>query len=176
MSDDRTERPQHAHDISGAGDRYEALVEVLQHQESQAERDRERESEELRRRLERDGPPWWPVAVLVVVAAWLWLLPPGFLRIDPPEPQPIEQEDASLRFVMYVQAQRIKAYREETGRYPARLEDAGPPLPSMRYTRLSDDLYQLTGETDRLTLTYVSDLPLEDFVGPGAYVIDESKL
>lgn len=176
MSDDRTETPPHAHDVSGAGDRYEALVEVLQHQESQAERDREREYEQLRRRLERAGPPLWAAGVLLLVTAWLWLLPPAFLRIDPPEPQPIEQEDASLRFAMYVQAQRIKAYREATGRYPTRLEEAGPPLPAMRYTRLNDDLYQLTGETDRLTLTYVSDLPLKDFVGPGAYVIDESNL
>ncbi len=176
MTDHRSETPRNAHDISGAGDRYEALVEVLQHQKSQAERDRELERERLVRSQEREGAPSWMLIVVVLFAGWVWIFPPGFLRVEPPPPQPVEQEEASLRFVMYVQAQRLKAYRQETGRYPERLEDAGPPLPNMTYTLLHDDVYQLTGSTDRLTLTYMSDLPLESFVGSGADVVDEDRL
>lgn len=176
MTEDHTPRSRDAHDISEAGDRYEALAEVLEHQDSQAARNREFEERERRRRQERDGQPYWLVVALLLITAWLWLFPPSFLRTDPPPLQPIEEEDAALRFVMYVQAQRIKAYRLEHGEYPDRLEDAGPPLPSMSYARLSQDLYQLTGSTERLTLTYVSDLPLEDFVGPGADAIDGGGL
>jgi hypothetical protein len=96
--------------------------------------------------------------------------------MDPPPPQPLAQEEAALRFTMYVQAQRIKAYQEEHGQLPGTLDEAGPPLPGMRYTVLHPDLYQLTGQTDRLTLTYRSDLPLQEFVGSGADVINEDAL
>lgn len=174
MTEDPASKPRNIHDISGSGDRYEALVQVLEHQKSQSERDRALELERLRRNRERRrARPYWLLGVLLALTAWLWLLPPSFLRIDPPPPQPLEQEEAALRFAMYVQAQRIAAHRLETGEYPARLEDAGPPLPGMQYTRLAAELYQLTAETDRLKLTYRSDLPLQDFVGSGADVVDE---
>ena len=163
------------HHISGSGDRYEALLEVLEHEKTQAARSRELEEAERRRQKQR-RVPYWPVAVLLVITVWLWLFPPGFLRLDPPPPQPIAQEEAALRFTMYVQAQRIKAFRQEQGRLPETLEEAGPPLPGMSYIVLQNDLYQLTGSTERLTLTYRSDLPLDDFLGSGADVIDEAEL
>lgn len=164
-----------AHHISGSGDRYEALLEVLEHEKTQAARSQALEEAERQRQKESRGP-YWPVAVLLVITAWLWLFPPAFLRMDPPPPQPLAQEEAALRFTMYVQAQRIKAFREANGRLPETLDEAGPPLPGMRYTVLHEDLYQLTGQTDRVTLTYRSDLPLRDFVGSGADVINEDEL
>ena len=163
------------HDISGSGDRYEALLDVLEHEKTQAARSKALEEAERQKR-KRQRTPYWPVAVLLVITAWLWIFPPAFLRLDPPPPQPIEQEEAALRFTMYVQAQRIKAFREESGRLPGSLEEAGQPLPDMRYTVLQPDLYQLTGSTDRVTLTYRSDLPLEEFVGSGADVLDEAQI
>lgn len=173
MADKLTSTPRNTHDISGAGDRYEALVELLEHQASQSARDRALELEQLRRSRERRGPrPYWLLGVMAFLLAWVWLLPPAFLRTDPPPPQPLEQEEAALRFAIYVQAQRIAAYRAETREYPVRLEEAGPPLPDMQYTRLAAGLYQLTGETDRIRLTYRSDLPLEGFVRSGADVIE----
>ncbi len=164
-----------SHHIAGGGDRYETLLEVLEHEKTQAARSRALEEAERQRARER-RPPYWPVVVLALITAWIWLFPPASLRLDPPEPQPVAQEEAALRFTMYVQAQRIKAFRMEHGRLPERLEEAGPPLPGMRYTVLHADLYQLTGETDRVTLTYRSDLPLQEFVGSGADVIDENDL
>ena len=172
MTDPSNPTPKNTHDVSGAGDRYEALVELLEHQASQSERDRALELDQLRRRREkRGGKPFLLVGVLLLLTGWLWIWPPAFLRMDPPPPQPLEQEEAAVRFAMYVQAQRIAAYRNETGSYPERLEEAGPPLPGMQYTRLAEGLYQLTAETDRLALTYRSDLPLDDFVGSGASVL-----
>ena len=157
------------HDVSDSGDRYEALLEVLQQQKEQQARDRAREAD--RRASGRQAPPAWLAVLLLGVAAWLWLFPPAALRIEPPPPQPIEQEEAALRFTMYLQAQRIRSFQQEAGRLPATLEEAGPPLPGLRYTRLHEDLYQLTGETERLTLTYRSDLPLEDFAREAADVL-----
>lgn len=163
------------HNISGSGDRYEALLEVLEHEKTQAARSKALEEADRQKR-KRQRTPYWPVAVLLVITAWLWIFPPAFLRMEPPPPQPIEQEEAALRFTMYVQAQRIKAFRQANDRLPETLEEAGEPLPDMRYTRLQPDLYQLTGSTDRVTLTYRSDLPLDEFVGSGADVLDEAQI
>lgn len=163
------------HNIRGSGDRYEALLEVLEHEKTQAARARALEEAERQKRKRPRGP-YWLVAVLAVLAAWLWLFPPGILRLEAPPEQPVAEEEASLRFTMYLQAQRIKAFRDEQGRLPETLDEAGPPLPGMEYTRLNTDLYQLTGATDRLTLTYRSDLPLEDFLGSGAEVVDLEDL
>jgi hypothetical protein len=164
------------HEIAGGGDRYEALLEVLQQQKEQAEEDREREAADRHRRSERGTRGYLRVIVLVVVAAWLWIFPPPILRIEPPAPPPRAEEEASLRFAMYVQAQRIEAFRREEGHLPDHLDAAGPPLPNMRYVRLGEEIYQLNGSTERVTLTYRSDLPLRDFVGAGADVLDESRI
>lgn len=159
----------------GADDRYEALLEVLEHDKAQQQADRELEERQRKRGRGSRVPIWLPVVLLGLVA-WVWLFPPSFLSPEPPPPQPIEQEEAALRFAIYVQAQRIQAFRDQHGRYPETLDEAGPPLEGMRYIRLRPDLYQLTGTTDRVTLTYRSDLPLSDFVGSGADVLDEDRV
>lgn len=160
------------HAITGSGDRYEALLDVLEHEKTQAARDRALEEAERQKRKRKQGGPYWLVAVLLAISAWLWLFPPAILRLDPPAPQPVAEEEAALRFTMYVQAQRIGAFRQENGRLPETLDEAGPPLPHMEYTILNSGLYQLTGATERVTLTYRSDLPLPDFVGSGVDVVD----
>lgn len=154
-----------SHDITDSGDRYEALLEVLEHQKAQLERDRAREAS-LRAPRRRRGTGWL-VGVLTAIAVWLWLVPPAPLRIEPPPPQPVAEEEEALRFIMSIQARRLEAFRRVSGRYPSSLEETGPPLPGVRYARLHDDLYQITGTTDRLTLTYRSDLPLDDFADGG---------
>lgn len=156
-----------AHDVSGSADRYETLVEVLEHEASKSALDRRREEAERRRRQKRTGP-YWAVAALAVLALWLWVFPPAFLRVQPPPPQPVVAQESALRIAMYAQAQRIRAFREETGRLPDRLEETGPPLPGMTYRRLAPGLFQLTGETRDVRLTYRSDLPLDEFLASGA--------
>lgn len=164
-----------APNLTGGADRYETLLEVLEQQSAQARADREREARERERRRRRRVPSWLLVALLVGTA-WVWLFPPSFLRVEAPTPQPVAEEEAALRFAIYVQAQRIELYRREAGRLPETLEEAGPPLEGMSYLRLSRDLYQLTGSTARVTLTYRSDLPLDAFVGSGADVVDEERI
>lgn len=86
------------------------------------------------------------------------------------------EEEASLRFAMYLQAQRIKAFQQGAGRLPRELAEAGQPLPGMSYRPLSAGTYELEGATDRVRLTYRSDTPLREFLGTGADVLDESVI
>jgi len=174
IDEDPTLPSRNTHDISGSADRYETLVELLEHQTKQAAADRERElaMEELRLVRDRTSTPYWLAGILLLVTAWLWLFPPAILRTDPPPPQPIEREESALRFAIYLQAQRLKAFHMEEGEYPTELEAAGPPLPGVQYLRLAPQLYQLTAATERLLLTYRSDLPLSEFVASGAEVLD----
>lgn len=158
--------PRDPDNITGGGSRYEALLEVLEQQQRQAKEDRAR-AERSRRSPERRIPIWLVVG-LGLVAAWLWLIPPPFLRVEEPPPRSGAQEEAALRFAVYVQAQRIEEFRNRSGRLPESLEEVGPPMPGMHYVRLSDGLYQLTGTSDRSRLTYRSDLSLSDFARSGA--------
>jgi hypothetical protein len=162
--------PRDPPNITGGGDRYEALLEVLQRRAHQEARDRALEAQERVRRSER-ATPYWLIVVLALISAWLWLMPPSFLRVEASPPPPVAEEETTLRWVIYLQVQRIKAYEAEKERLPDRLEEAGQPLPGMRYVKLAPTLYQLTGATDRVVLTYRSDLPLVAFVGSGADVV-----
>jgi hypothetical protein len=164
-------------DITSTGDRYETLLQIMEQQSARAARDRADEERELKRQRRRPSrvPPWATI-LLAIATLWIWLFPPAALRVDPPPPPPIEEETAALRFTMYLQVQRIRAFQEANDRLPVRLEEAGPPLPAVEYHRLSDDLYQLNGATDRVLLTYRSDLPLDEFVGAGADVVDVGRL
>lgn len=166
--------PRDPDNITGGGSRYEALLEVLEQQQRQAEIDRERERRQ-RRPSDRRVPGWLAV-VLGLVAVWLWVLPPPFLSVNEPAPRSPADEEAALRFAVYVQAQRIQEFRNRSGRLPESLDEVGPPLQDMDYVRLAPGLYQLTGTTGRVRVTYRSDLPLADFVGSGADVLDESRI
>ena len=160
--------------VEGGAARYEALLHVLEQQNEQAEEARTRAPE--RRGAGRGRTGMVVVWLLALVSAWLWLFPPGWVGVDRPEPVPVEREEAALRFTMYVQAQRIKAFQQRTGRLPDRLEEAGPPLPGMSYRLLDPSTYELEGATDRVRLSYRSDTALGEFVGPGADVLDETVL
>ncbi|HUG39188.1 MAG TPA: hypothetical protein VMM12_01820 [Longimicrobiales bacterium] len=154
----------------GGADRYEVLLEVL---EQQAELTARGEPGQ------QDGGggtlKWILVAVLVVITAWVWVVPPGWLVPPAPEPPPVAEEEASLRLAMYLQAQRIRVYAMEHGRPPESLAEAGEPLPGMQYLVIGPGVFELTGATERVRLTYRSDQPLREWVGTAADVLDQPR-
>ena len=112
---------------------------------------------------------------------WIWIWPPEVLRIARPGPPPVEEEESTLRLVMYFQAQKIEQYVVDTGSVPLALDDAGPAFRGMEYIRLTNSDYRLLGRTrayDRdgrpviIALSYSSVEPLDVFVGTGASVLD----
>jgi hypothetical protein len=84
----------------------------------------------------------------------------------------VEEEEATLRLVMYFQAQKIEQYLLVTGRVPFALDDAGPAFRGMAYIRLTNSDYRILGRTGRVTLSYSSVEPLDTFVGAGASVLN----
>ncbi len=104
-------------------------------------------------------------AILVLLAGWLWISPPGWLQPAPPPPVSPQVQEAGLRLAMYIQAQQIEAFRLRRGRLPDVLWETGEPLPGMIYQRLNAREYRLTGFTEAMALTYRSTEPLAQFVG-----------
>ena len=156
--------------VHGGGDRYEALLEVLEQQAERVDRD------ERPRGKGALSAQSVVLLVLLLLTVWVWVMPPAWLVPPPPAPAPAHEEEAALRFGMYLQAQRIRAYEMAHGTLPESLAEAGPPIPGMLYTIVGPGVYELTGSTERVQLTYRSTEPLREWVGSGADLMDSSAL
>lgn len=161
-----------ASEVRGSADRYETLLEVL---EAQAARS-ESEDRTSRPSGAGGGAPRLKLAallVLIAVTVWLWVLPPPWLIAPAPAGPSAAEQEAGLRFGVYLQAQRIRVYELEHGVLPRTLDAAGPTIPGLTYELVGEGVYELTGETDRVRVTYRSDEPLREWVDSGADVLDE---
>ena len=94
------------------------------------------------------------------------------LRITHPGPPTVDEEESTLRLVMYFQAQKIEQYLVDTGSVPLALDDAGPVFRGMEYIRLTNRDCRILGRTGRVTLSYSSVEALDVFVGTGASVLN----
>lgn len=104
------------------------------------------------------------LGVTLAVALILAFRPPAWILPAPvPTPTPAERE-ASIRFAMYLQAQQVEHFRATRGRIPSRLEEAGQPVPGIRFTTLSGTTYELRSTTDS-TIRYTSTDSLHAFLG-----------
>lgn len=144
--------------------RARALAEVLRDQVERAEAARDAEERRGKHTRIRRG-------VLVgawVLAAYVWLASPSWLRVEPPPMPTVAVEAQSLRLNVFLQTQAIEAYRSERGRLPFVLQEAGPPFRGMEYRRFDSRSYQLQGRSDRVILRYHSDQPPMEFVAGAA--------
>jgi hypothetical protein len=157
--------------VSHHGERDAALAAVMRHT---AERDEAEEQyrEGVEKHSKQLGAPHLVLAISTVLALWTWIWPPTIIRIDEVPRPPVVEEESTLRLVMYFQAQKIEQYLLDFGRIPEELPEAGPVFPGMEYIRLTNRHYRLLGHTDRLSLSFSSAEPVDDFVGRGARVLD----
>ncbi len=149
--------------VSEEGERARALAAVLRDQAERVEQ--AREADERRRRRKRVRRV--AAVVLWIAAAWIWLLPPSWTRVQAPEPPPLAEEAAALRLRVYLQIQAIEAYRHEHGHLPDVLPAAGPPFPGVAYERRDSHAYTLSGRSPRVLIRYRSEEPPSTF-GRGA--------
>ncbi len=161
-------------EISQSKDRDAALAAVLREQTEKAEV--EAQAREVRVRHQGFGSRHLALTFAAVLSIWIWRWPPGALQIAPSGPPPLEEEEATLRLVMYFQAQKIEQYLLDTGGVPLALVEAGPVFGGMEYIRLTNSDYRILGRTGRVTLSYSSAEPLNMFLGAGASVLDVMTL
>ena len=122
-------------EVSQADERDAALAAVIREQAHKAEMDAR--VRKIRIRRQGIGLRHLTLVLATALSVWIWIWPPGFLRIAPPGPPPVEEEEATLRLVMYFQAQKIEQYLLDTGGVPIALDDAGPAFRGMEYVRLN---------------------------------------
>ena len=157
-------------EVSQVGERDSVLAAVLRDQTEKAEV--EAKARKVRVRRQGLGLRHLALGFATATAVWIWFWPPIVLRISPPGPPAVEEEESTLRLVMYFQAQRIEQYLLDTGGVPLALDEAGPVFKGMEYLRLTNSDYRIYGRTGRVTLTYSSVEPLDVFVGTGASVLN----
>ena len=155
--------------VSQSSERDAALAAVLREQTEKAEV--VAEAQKVRVRRQGLGVRHLTLGFAVAISAWIWLWPPSAMRISSPGPPPVAEEEATLRLVMYFQAQKIEQYLLDTGGVPVDLEEAGPVFRGMEYIRLTNRDYRILGRTGRVTLSYSSAEPLNEFVGTGSSVL-----
>jgi hypothetical protein len=97
---------------------------------------------------------------------YLWFGQPSWVTPTLPDPITAQSADAGLRVAMYYQAREIEDFRAQNGRLPETLQElGGPPPPEMTYQRIDAATYQLVGQSRGVTLTFLSNEPLQQFVG-----------
>ncbi len=105
--------------------------------------------------------------------AYIWMGTPGWLTVDPPPVRTVAEESNALRFNLFLQSQRVEAYRTERGRLPYVLDEAGPRFRGMEYRRRDNRQYQITGRSNRVELRYYSRQSPLAFVGEAASLAED---
>jgi hypothetical protein len=112
-----------------------------------------------------------PAAAIVIIVlgwsfmAWVWLTRPPFLfGPDAPPPASAEVTEASLRFAMYLEHQRLEAFAASRGRFPAALAQAGAVEDDVSYERTSTG-FVLLGARDGVSLRLTSAMDVDSFLG-----------
>lgn len=157
---DEKVRPYHAKDASGQ-EAVDAVKAVMEHAH-------ERDEAAKKKDQPKKQPKWMlPLGInLGVFAVYLLIAGPQWVVIDPIEGPPQAERVEGLRLAMFLQAQRIEAYRQENGRLPESLEEIGASTPEgVEYVLQGSSQYQLIGNAGETDLIYDSTQSAAEWVG-----------
>jgi len=84
---------------------------------------------------------------------------------------PLADLEAGIRMEMIVLRARVIGYRLEHGRLPTSLEEADERSSYVEYTRLGDDVFELSGKNGDFALTYNSTQPAEELLGDAKAIV-----
>ena len=110
--------------------------------------------------------------VLLAVLGWgglgyIWVgKPAGLFPVDPALSRPPAEQEATLRFGMYLERERVHDYFDKHRRLPASLGDAGPVETGVEYAITGDSAFVLTGTMAGLTLQLSSSDAVQAFLEP----------
>ena len=133
MSSEDQVHPYHAKDEARGQQAADAVAAVLKHA---AEKDRAAHE----RAAPKKQPKWMlPLGVnLGVLAVYLLIAPPDWVVMNPVQPPDLAAQTESTQSALWLQAQRIESYRQQNGRLPDQLADAGSPVAGVEYVRQGD--------------------------------------
>lgn len=147
--------------------------------------DRRREVDELVRTIHTDAsrkeppPPsgsgsrrpspvhYAVLLILVALTVWAWIARPAWLTGGDSGVETVAEAEGLLRFRLFVQGQRIRAYEARTGRLPESLEEAGVEYEGIEYRRTGPDDWELVGTLGDARLVLTSAMPIEEFLAEG---------
>ena len=104
-------------------------------------------------------------ALAVGAAVWLFLAPPAWLPQSASDHRSPEQRELGLRLTLAMEAARVNDYRDQSGRLPATLVDAGGDARSVRYVLIDETHYSLSASDGAVSATYDSRQPLAALLG-----------
>lgn len=107
---------------------------------------------------------------MLAFAAYTWIARPEFLWGPGVRPLPPVQEEAGIRFSMFLLAQRIQAFYDNTGRYPTSLSEIEDSVPNVRYVPM-DSVFELRTGLKGKPIVLRSDRSMDDFLGTSTLVI-----
>ncbi|MDX2193092.1 MAG: hypothetical protein NW201_07045 [Gemmatimonadales bacterium] len=112
------------------------------------------------------------LAGAIVASLGVLLVRPAWLFPPPPPLQSPAESDASLRAVMYLQAETIFRFRATRHRLPETLAEAGGIMPTpVRYVMVDPQRFRLEAVEGPTQLTYRSDQDLAGFLGGSMNVL-----
>jgi hypothetical protein len=154
---------------AGASPQKQALLEAFDSVLKKQAEDREAEQREAaarRRSRNRVHPTIWALAALaVLLCGYLYLDRPEWLFPPSTPPESVAIKEASLRIGMANVAQHVERFRQQTGKLPRTLLEAGTQVHSIAYQPVDSADWRLVGSHAGIELTLSSREPLARFLG-----------
>jgi len=159
MPDSDPVKPYHAKDAAPGQEAADVVAEVLKHAE-------EREAAAQKKEVPK-GPPKWMLPLtlnLGVLALYFLIAQPDFLIVNPvTDPRAPTEVVESAKRGLYMEINKIEAFRESNGRLPQSLDEVGSPLAEqgVEYTVQGDSTYLLimTVQDETIVFDSASDDP-----------------
>jgi hypothetical protein len=158
-------------------ERLELLTSALQ----DAVKDRQQTDAEARNarrdREKRRNPAYAWATVLVggALLAYLWTARPAWVFVTAEAPaMTAEEEEATLRFALYLERNRIDAFQQREGRLPTSLDEAGPVETGVDYLREGSS-FALEGRRGALQLRLSAAMDSDSFLGSSLQFLDENR-
>jgi hypothetical protein len=161
-----------AHPSAGASrdDQKRALLEAAQAAVEDA-----REKELARRRGGSTRTSRTIVTVLGVslfgMGIYLLAARPAWFFTPPPAPETMEIREASVRLMLVREAERVKRYRAEHGRFPATLAEAGSPVRGLLFETRGDTAFRVMSPWGDGTIGLSSSDSVGSFLGNSLRII-----
>jgi hypothetical protein len=164
-----TKEPTGTSTSAGASPQKQALLEAFDNVLKKQAEDREAEQREAaarRRRRNRVRPIIWALAALpLMLGVYLYLDRPEWLFPAPAHPESVAIKEASLRIGMANAAQHVERFRQQTGKLPRTLSEAGTRVEGIAYQPIDSVEWRLVGIHDGIELSLSSREPLPRFLG-----------